>query len=81
MLESFMRDLQAGWVWLKAEMSRPMPGPRTQYAKPGSSKKLEPRRTRRPAPATEKHNHDEDGPHQPAYDGDAFSGDSGGDGD
>jgi hypothetical protein len=52
-----------------------MPGVQPMYPK-----KLEPRRTRQPSsPAN---NYDEDGRHEPAYDGDAFSGgSSGGDGD
>ncbi len=75
MFVGFLRDLKAGWAWFTAEMSRPMPGVQPMYPK-----KLEPRRTRQPSsPAN---NYDEDGRHEPAYDGDAFSGgSSGGDGD
>lgn len=83
MLNRFIADLQAGLQWLKEEITRPMPGiePKAQRSASGSHQKLEPRRSRRTAPAAPENNHDEDRHHHQGYDSDAFSSDSsGGDG-
>lgn len=82
MLKRFLADLQAGLQWLKEEMNRPMPGIQPKSRRPASpGQKLEPRRSRRTAPAAPENNHDEDRHHHQAYDSDAFSSDSsGGDG-
>lgn len=84
MLKSFIADLKVGLKWLAEEMSKPsgyVDPNASRWQASGSNKKLEPRRSRRPASAASpENNHDEDRHHHQAYDGDAFSSGSGSDG-
>lgn len=80
MLRSFIADIQAGLKWFASEMAREMPGVPSGQPKAGG-RKLEPRRSRRPASAASpENNYDEDRNHNQAYDGDVFHSDSDGDG-